>query len=244
MYKDNTCLLRRIKEGDSAALDEIVDSNMGLVRSIALRFRDRGVELDDLIQIGVIGMIKAARSFDFGFHTTFSTYAVPLIIGEIRRFLRDDGPVKVSRTIKRQGVLILRAREQYVKENGREPRISELADRCGMSVEEAAVALTATGPVHSFDEPTGEDGATLGNLLSDTENAIDALTDQIALAQSIRTLPALWQEILQLRYGRGLSQEETGRILGLTQVKISREEKKILSQLRSALLSDSNRKGS
>lgn len=235
MYRDNAELLRRIRDGDGAAMDEIVEANMGLVRSVALRFRDRGVEIEDLVQIGVIGMIKAARSYDFSYDTAFSTYAVPLIIGEIRRFLRDDGLIKVSRTVKRQGMMLLRARETFLREQGREPRISELAALCAMTPEDAAAALSAAGPVHSFDEPTGEDGMTLGNLISDGENAIEALTDRIALRESIERLPQLWQKILSLRYGKGLSQEETGRVLGLTQVKISREEKKILNSLRLSL---------
>ncbi len=236
MYEDNSELLRRQQQGDPTALEQIVSANMGLVKSIALRFRDRGAEFEDLVQIGTIGMIKAARSFDFSYGTAFSTYAVPLIIGEIRRFLRDDGLIKVSRTVKKQGVALMRAKEKFLQQYGREPRISELAQLCDMSVEEAASAFEAVGPVHSFDEPTGDDDhMTLGNLLADRDNAIDNLTDRIALSQAICDLPELQRKIVALRYDKNLSQQQTGDILGLTQVKVSREEKKIMQTLRHAL---------
>lgn len=236
MYEENGDLLRKLREGDATALEQLVSSNMGLVKSIALRFRDRGAELEDLVQIGTIGMIKAARSFDFSYGTAFSTYAVPLIIGEIRRYLRDDGLIKVSRTVKKQGMLLMREKERFLQENGREPRISELAEVCSMTVEEAVSAFEAVGPVHSFDEPTGDDDhMTLGNLLSDRENAIEALTDRIALRQAISALEPVQRCIISLRYEKGMSQQQTGDLLGLTQVKVSREEKKIMEQLRHAL---------
>ncbi len=239
MYEENTEWLKRLRAGDPTALTRIVDANMGLVKRIALRFRDRGTEFEDLVQIGTIGMIKAARSYDFSYGTAFSTYAVPLIIGEIRRHLRDDGLIRVSRTVKKQGMLLMRAKEEFVREHGREPRISELAALCDMTPEEAASAFEATGPVRSFDEPTGDDeNMTLGNLLSDKENAIDALTDRIALGQAISCLPELQRQIVSLRYFRNLSQQQTGEILGITQVKVSREEKKIMQKLRCALLGE------
>lgn len=237
MYSENNELIAKIKDGDEKALEELVNLNMGLVKSIAVRFRDRGVEYEDLIQIGTVGMIKAARSFDFSFNTAFSTYAVPLIIGELRRFLRDDGIIKVSRNIKKQGINIMKKREAFIRTNGREPRITELAELCEMKQEELVYALESVGPVHSLSEQMGsdEDGMTLENMIADKDNAIENLTDRIALSEAVKKLPELQQQILILRYFKDMSQQQTGDILGLTQVKISREEKKILEKLRNAL---------
>lgn len=237
MYSENNELIAKIKDGDEKALEELINLNMGLVKSIAVRFRDRGVEYEDLIQIGTVGMIKAARSFDFSFNTAFSTYAVPLIIGELRRFLRDDGIIKVSRNIKKQGINIMKKREAFIRTHGREPRITELAELCEMKQEELVYALESVGPVHSLSEQMGsdEDGMTLENMIADKDNAIENLTDRIALSEAVKKLPELQQQILILRYYKDMSQQQTGDILGLTQVKISREEKKILEKLRNAL---------
>ena len=234
---ENFDLLQRIKNGDGEALELIVSQNLGLVKRIAMRFTGRGVEYEDLIQIGVIGMIKAARSFDFGYETVFSTYAVPLIMGEIRRFLRDDGPIKVGRALKKRGMDIMRARQSFISEHGREPRISELSAITELSEQEIGECMEAVSGVVSLNEPmNGEDGApTLESSIADDSAALDRLTDRIALGEAIRSLPSLWREIIQLRYFRELSQSETGKILGLTQVKISREEQKILTQLKKHL---------
>ena len=139
-YNNNSELLKLAICGDENATAKLMENNLGLVRSIALRFKDRGVEFEDLMQIGSIGMLKAIRSFDLDKGTVFSTYAVPLIIGEIRRFIRDDGLIKVSRVYKQQGAMLMREREKFTYEMGREPKIEELAKRCNLSVEEASVA--------------------------------------------------------------------------------------------------------
>jgi RNA polymerase sporulation-specific sigma factor len=235
-FAENADLLRRIGEGDESAADELISLNMGLVKNIAARFRDRGVEYEDLIQIGVIGMIKAMRSYSFSYNTAFSTYAVPLIIGEIRRFLRDDGPIKVGRGIKKQGVNVMKQRELFLREHGREPKISELAVLCEASPEEIVTAMEAQSPIRSLNEPVGDDdGITLGNIIASDENEVDAVTDKIALAEAIRSMSPLHRKIIVLRYYRELSQQQTGDLLGLTQVKVSREEKKIMKYLRDAL---------
>ncbi len=235
-YEKNNDLIQRAQNGSEEAMDALVRLNMGLVKSIAYRFRDRGTEYEDLIQIGTIGMIKAVRSFRFEYNTVFSTYAVPLIIGEIRRHLRDDGMIKVGRGIKKQGIGIMREKERFIRENGREPRVSELAERCGLNMEEMVYALEAVSPVHSLNEKQGDDDAlTLESTLADKKDEIGALTDRIALSEAIRSLPELQRQIVILRYFRELSQQQTGEILGLTQVKVSREEKKIMEQLRHAL---------
>ena len=236
--EQNRLLLMKIKNGDGDALEELVTANMGLVRKIAVRFLSSGTELDDLVQIGVIGMIKAARSFDFSFDTVFSTYAVPMIMGEIRRFLRDDGAIKVSRELRSRGAKIMALRERFMSKNGREPRLSELAELTELSPQDIATAMDAISCVSSLSEPIGDDdeGLTLEGSIPDRSGALDELTDKLALSEAIRALPPLWREIIVMRYYKDLSQAETGRRLGLTQVKISREEQKRLSALKEALM--------
>lgn len=237
--QNNFELLKRIKQGDNTALDLIIDKNLGLVKKIAQRFVGRGCDYEDLIQIGVIGMIKAARSFDFGYETVFSTYAVPLIMGEIRRFLRDDGPIKIGRTTKRTGAQIMSTRESFISQHGREPKLSELEEILGISSHEIVYALEAMSGIYSLSEPiAGDDeNLTLENSIADGENAFDKITDKIALSEAIGKLPPLWREIIALRYFSDLSQSETGKRLGITQVKVSREEQKILNALKKALCS-------
>ncbi len=233
-------LLRQVKQGDSEALDRLTSENMGLCKSIAARFIGRGCEYEDLVQIASIGMLKAIQSFDFSYNTAFSTYAVPLIIGEIRRFLRDDGTVKVGRSIKRLGGEAMRQREKFISENGREPRISELAGLCACTEGELIMSLDAACPVRSLSEPVGDGEDTrLGELIADRDDGISGLTDKIALAQAVKTLSKERRSIIYLRYFKELSQAQVGKLLGMTQVKVSREEKKIVAELK-ALLSGSN----
>ncbi len=233
--RDNLALIEQAQQGDEQAFEQVIACNMGLVKKLALKFTDRGVDFEDLVQIGAIGMMKAVRSFDFSYECVFSTYAVPLIIGEIRRFLRDDGMIKVSRLTKRQGVEILRKKDELTAQNGREPRLHELAEACGISVEDVIYALEAVGPVRSLSETVGDDDSELGDFIPDKQNEMDKLTDRIALSQAIGSLPELERKIILLRYFRDLSQQQTGELLGLSQVKVSREEKKIMNKLRQAL---------
>ena len=236
-YRQNAYLLKRAAEGDTEAEAELLELNMGLVRSIALRFRGRGIETEDLIQIGTIGLIKAVRSFDESRGCVFSTYAVPMVMGEIRRTLRDDGLIKVSRTQKRLGAELLGARTRIMNEEGRDPGITELAAVCGVSVEEAAMALDATSPVSSLSETVGEgEGMTLESRLPDPDNEIERVCDRVALSQAIAKLPEMWQKILLMRYFRNMTQQQTANELGLSQVKVSREEKKIVEFLRAELV--------
>lgn len=238
LYERNTELLERVRTGDTEAEAILVEENLGLVRTVARRFLDRGTEYEDLVQIGTIGMIKAIRSFSLERGTAFSTYAVPLIVGEIRRHLRDDGLVKVSRIYKRQGVSLMHEKNRILSEEGREPGIAELAAACGISVEEAAISLDAISPVTSLsDFVYGEDSVTYEGVIADEESLCESerICDRIALAQSIGKLPPLWRKIVLMRYYRDMTQQETATALGLTQVKISREEKKILAELRKAL---------
>lgn len=232
MKEATTALIARAKEGDKAALDRLVDENTGLVRSIALRFTGRGVDYDDLCQIGHIGMIKAIRNFDISRNTAFSTYAVPLIIGEIKRFLRDDGEIKVGRELKRRGALIMAAREKFIGEHFKEPKVSELSAICGLSEEETAEALSACSSTVSLFEQVGEE-FTLEDLLG--VDFTPEINEKIALKQAISKLEQSEREIIYLRYYKNLTQYETGRALGMTQVTVSRREAKALARLKEEL---------
>ena len=235
-YSKNAELIKAAQSGDKAAMEELISGNMGLVRSIAPRFADRGVEYDDLIQIGTLGMIKAVRSYSSEFNTVFSTYAVPLIIGEIRRFLRDDGIIKVSRTAKRTAQNAMKQREKFISQNGREPKISELAEICACSEEELVGALEATYPVHSLSESVGDDDSvTLEGTVAAEGDEIGELCELLALRDAVKKLEPVEQRIIYLRYFRDYSQQQTADALGLSQVKISRSEKKIYEKLRELL---------
>lgn len=221
------------------ATETLLVENMGLVRSAAQRFRERGVEYEDLLQIGSMGMLRAIRTFDLSRGLAFSTFAVPLIVGEIRRHLRDEGPMRVSRTYKKMAMELAMARREIAEEKGREPTLEELALACGYSREEAAVALGATTPPLSLSESCFEDErGELSDRLCDEEGATEPqmLSDRLALGAAIAKMPPLWRRILLLRYYRDRTQQQTAEALGLTQVKISREEKKILGFLREEMI--------
>ena len=228
-------LERYAKEGGEALEARLVELNLGLAASVAMRFRGRGADQEDLVQIGSIGLLKAVRSFDPTRGFAFSTYAVPLIIGEIRRFLRDDGALKVGRGMKRTGALLMKEREAYMAEHGEEPRMDELAHRLGITPQEAAAALEAASPVRSLTEAIGEDDFSLEDVIPDREDGIGRMLEKLALSETIGRLPPLWRQIISLRYFREWSQQRTADALGLTQVKISREEKKIFAELRKML---------
>ena len=219
-------------------IDETVENNLGLVHHCANRFKGKGIEYDDLYQAGCMGLLKAARGFDENRGVMFSTYAVPLIIGEIRRHLRDDGLIKISRGQRKLGIELVNVRNHILTLEGREPHIAELASLCGVTPEEAAVAIDAVAPVASLSESIGreEGGLTLESRIADQDNEIERLSDSIALGQAMAKLPPLWKKIVLLRYYRDLTQQETAVRLGLSQVKVSREEKKIMAFLREELI--------
>lgn len=232
----NLRLLALAKEGSDDAVEELVRLNLGLVNSIAVRFMGRGTDLEDLVQIGCIGLLKAIRTFDASRECSLSTYAVPLIFGEIRRFLRDDGMIKVSRGQRRLGAILANEREKHLLETGEELALSELARRCGVTPEEAASAITASSPITSLSDLVfaSDDAPTYESTLCDEEETERNL-DRIALMSAIEKLPEIRRKIVYLRYFRDLSQQKTASILGLTQVKVSREERKILEFLRGEL---------
>lgn len=234
-FSDNAGLLALAQSGDESALEKLVENNTGLVRSIAARFSGRGVELEDLLQIGSLGMLKAVRSYDASYNTAFSTYAVPLIIGEIRRYLRDDGMIRVGRKTRRLGAQILRVREEYIREHGHEPGVDELSKLCDIDREELIFALDSTNPIASLSESIGDTGLTLETTIADNNDDINTLTERIALTSALDKLPCDWRKIVYLRYFKNMTQQQCAEKLGITQVKISREEKKILAKLRELL---------
>lgn len=234
-YGKNSQLAVAAGNGDAEALEELVILNAGLVRSCAARFAGRGTDMDDLVQIGNIGLIKAIRSFDASYGTVLSTYAVPLIIGEIKRYLRDDGLVKVSRQARQNYFALSRAKERHCAEKGSEPTLSELASECGISSEDAVYAMEAGSAVLSLDTNTcGEEGgSSLEQRLGVWE--MDGVVECIALRDAISELSELHKKIMSLRFMKGFSQVKTAKILGLSQVKVSREERKMYELLKKAV---------
>ncbi len=228
---DTIDLILRAQQGDPAAGEELITENSGLIWSIVRRFMGRGVEPDDLYQLGCLGFIKAYEGFDTTYGTQFSTYAVPKIAGEIRRFLRDDGAVKVSRSIKDQASSIKIARNQLTAIFGREPSIQEIASQTGLTLEQIALAENATAYTESINKQTGEDGFSLESILTDTETE-EHLLERISLRQAIEKLPERERMVIQLRYFHGLTQERASRVLDVSQVQVSRIEKKALEHLR------------
>ena len=224
-------LIRQAQAGDKAALEALVEENSALVWAVARRFLGRGVEADDLYQLGCLGFLKAVEGFDLSYGTQFSTYAVPKISGEIRRFLRDDGTVKVSRSLKEQALTIRSVRNRLTTALGREPTIAEISRQTGFSPEEIALAETATAATESIQRETGEEGFSLENILTDTESE-EKMVEKIALRQAIEALPEREAMVIRLRYFHGLTQQRIAKVLDVSQVQISRIEKKALEKLR------------
>ena len=227
-------LIARSQAGEKDAADALITENSGLIWSVARRFIGRGTEAEDLYQLGCLGFLKAVEGFDPEFGTQFSTYAVPKIAGEIRRFLRDDGAIKVSRSLKEQAALIKTARNTLSNALGREPSLQELSDHTGLSPEEIALAETATSSVESIYRETGEEGFTLENILTDTESE-ERLLEKLLLRQAIDGLPHREKTVIALRYYHGLTQERIARVLGVSQVQVSRIEKKAITLLRQTM---------
>ena len=219
------------QQGDEKAAEYLITENAALVWSVVRRFTGRGVETEDLYQLGCLGFLKAVQGFDIGFGTQFSTYAVPKIAGEIRRFLRDDGAVKVSRSVKEQASTIKIARSELIGTLGREPTLLELSEKTGITPEEIAYAENATASTESIHREVGEDGFSLEDILTDTESE-EHLVERIALHQAIGRLPERESLVIRLRFFHGLTQERTSKVLSVSQVQVSRIEKKALQHLR------------
>lgn len=226
-------LLDRAQNGDNDACQQVLTENVGLIWSIVKRYSGCGVDTDDLYQLGCIGFIKAVKGFDLTYGTQFSTYAVPKIAGEIRRFLRDDGSVKVGRSLREKGQTLFYTRERLRHTLGREPQLSELAQETGMTVEEVAAVELANGPLESLQQET-IDGLTLESTLG-TDSPEEGMVEKIALREAIDSLPERERITILLRFFRGMTQEQTARILKVSQVQVSRLERKGLKKLREIL---------
>ena len=228
-------LIAKCQAGDEQAKEVILKQNAGLIWSVVKRFSGKGTETEDLYQLGCLGFLKAVDGFDLQFGTQFSTYAVPKIAGEIRRFLRDDGAIKVSRSIKERGATIKTAHNALQQRLGRDPTIQELSDHTGISLDEIVEAESAMSVVESIYQSAGEDGFSLEDVLTDTQGE-DQVLEQISLRQAIGCLPEKEKMVIKLRYFHGLTQERTAKILSVSQVQVSRIEKKALIILRKMMV--------
>lgn len=226
-------LLERAQEGDSDACRQALAENSGLIWSIVKRYYGCGVETDDLYQLGCIGFIKAVKGFDLTYGTQFSTYAVPKISGEIRRFLRDDGAIKVGRTLREKGQTLWLARERLRQRLGRDPQLSELSAETGIPMEDIAEIELANIAPESLQQETAE-GLTLESTLG-TDSPEEGLVEKIALRTAVDALPEREKMVILLRFFKCLTQEQSARILGVSQVQISRLERRGLSMLREQL---------
>ena len=224
-------LIRDSQAGDRAAGEQLIEENSGLIWSVAKRFLGRGVESEDLYQLGCLGFLKAVDGFDSEYGTQFSTYAVPKIAGEIRRFLRDDGAIKVSRTIKERSVAIKTARSLLTNALGRDPTLTEISRQTGIAPEDIAIAEAATATTESIQMESGEEGFSLEKVLTDTESE-EKLVERIALRQAIEVLQEREATVIKLRYFHGMTQERIAKVLSVSQVQVSRIEKKALEKLR------------
>ena len=231
---DNSVLLEKARSGDSHARNELVRNNSALVWSIAHRFANRGYDLDDIFQVGCIGMIKAINRFDTSFDVRFSTYAVPKIAGEIKRFLRDDGIIKVSRSLKENAARVFAARERFEREQGRAPYVSELCELTGLTAEEVAQTASAPAEPCSLDEPMGEEGFSLHNLLPAAGDE-EKMVEHLDLRAAIDRLEEQQRMVILLRYYRDMTQQKVAQALGLTQVQVSRLEKRACQSLQKML---------
>ena len=223
--------LRAARNGDKEVAGRLLEENSGLIWSVARRYFGRGTDPEDLYQLGCLGFLKALEGFDPEFGTQFSTYAVPKIAGEIRRFLRDDGAVKVSRGLKERAAKIFAARQVLEQRLGREPHVSELAAETGLDPEEIAVAEAANGPTESLQRESGEDGFTLELVLGDY-GAEERMLEQVNLRSLIEELPERERKVIALRYYHGLTQQNCAKVLHVSQVQISRLEKRAVERLR------------
>ena len=228
-------LIIKSQQGDKKARDTVFEENTGLIYIVAKRFVGRGVEMEDLIQIGSIGLLKAVDHFNASFEVKFSTYAVPMIAGEIKRYLRDDGILKVSRSLKENCVKIYSAREKLEKELGREPVMEEIAQSAQLSVDEVVMSLESGAEVESLHkiiyQGDGND-ISLMDRLQEKENGQDAALNRIFLDEILKKLDARERQLIYMRYFKDMTQTEIAAEMGISQVQVSRMEKRILKQLK------------
>lgn len=233
---DNTLeLLRLAKEGDQDAKDQLIKDNLGLVWAVARRYQGRGYDLEDLYQIGCIGLIKCIDKFDLSYDVKLSTYAVPMISGEIKRFLRDDGMIKVSRTLKETAYKVIRAREEIVNKTGVEPKLEELAHLLSIDIEEIVASLEANAEVESIHKTIYQNDGNeifLVDKIASGRDENEELLNHIMIEKMMSKLTEMEREIIRLRYFENKTQTEIANIVGISQVQVSRMEKKILLKMR------------
>jgi RNA polymerase sporulation-specific sigma factor len=237
-YRDTIELLKRARTGDMQAEEQLIRDNMALVHSVAKRFRDRGADYEDLFQIGCVGFVKAIKNFDMSYNVCFSTYAVPMIMGEIRRFLRDDGPMKISRSIKEKARLLLTVQERLSERLQREPTAGEIATEAGIAAEEISYILEAMNPIASIDEemnPGAENPIKTVDRLPDDSNHPDTQIDKLLVKELLSTLEPRERQIIIMRYFQEKTQSEIADAIGVSQVQISRLEGKILIKMRNLM---------
>lgn len=230
-------LIQRSQNGDEYAKSTLVSHNLGLVKSVLKRFLNRGYDTEDLYQIGCMGLLKAIQKFDTSFEVRFSTYAVPMIMGEIRRFLRDDGIIKVSRSLKQIATTANMAKEKLTKELGRDPTLKELSDEINVEKEDIIMALDAnTKPDYLYDVIHQSDGSPIHLIdkIPSNEGGLD-IADNIALKEILRKLDSRERQIIVLRYFKDQTQKQIGDLLGISQVQVSRIEKKVLENMKNTL---------
>ena len=233
--EEMSVLIAKSHAGDKKAREVLIEENLGLVHHIVKRFLNRGVEPEDLFQIGCIGLMKAIDKFDLAFDVKFSTYAVPMIAGEIKRFLRDDGMVKVSRSVKENGFKITRAREQFQHENGREPALADIAKMTGLSVEDVVMAMDASAEVDSIYRSIYQSDGNeiyLADQIASKNNEKEKLLNHMLLGQLLSELDGAEKELITLRYFQGRTQTDVAAKLGISQVQVSRLEKRVLRRMR------------
>ncbi|OOM06674.1 RNA polymerase sporulation sigma factor SigF [Clostridium saccharobutylicum] len=237
-YDRNPELLSLARNGDGDAMNKLIEMNLPLVSSISKKFLNRGYDYEDIFQIGSIGLVKAINNFDLTYNVKFSTYAVPMIIGEIKRFLRDDGMIKVSRNVKTLSRKIHFYKEQLTKNLKRSPTIDELADYAGVDKEEILFAIESANSLqYLYDTIHQDDGAPvlLIDKLSEKSDDNDNLIERIALKEALRSLDEKARQIIMLRYFKDKTQVQVAKMLGISQVQVSRIEKKVLSQMKKKL---------
>ena len=234
MYENNIEDIKNALQGDKEALEILVKNNSGLVWSIVKRFLQRGYEADDLYQIGCIGLIKAIKRFDINFEVQLSTYAVPYILGEIKRFIRDDGMIRVSRSIKETAIKIKRLQDEYIKTNGKEITILEIAEKLKISKEEVAAALDSIAPVESIykEDSSSDNGRYLIDKIATSKDEASIISNKITIQEMIKKLDDREKEVILLRYYKEKTQVQVGKILGISQVQVSRIEKKVLEKMK------------
>ena len=236
MYPTDKELLVKAAAGDSTSAQKLVENNYGLVLSIVKRFQNRGVEKEDLVQIGSIGLLKAIQNFNTEYNVMFSTYAVPMIAGEIKRFLRDDGPVKVSRSLKELNAKARAAQSELTLSLKREPTLAEIAKRLDVSVEDLTLAMEATQSPESFyRQNDDEDAYLLDKLVGQQPSEFDGILDKMTVSALLETLSEEEKTIIRMRYYGGKTQQQVGQVLGISQVQVSRKEKKALDKMRRRL---------